>query len=227
MNSRGSRTDLGAPGGEVLRATRHFDQFPPTRLSVGYRIGQRTFAAPSPIGCRAPFPAVAVTTANSCSRPLGGTFMTTSADGWGDEKRTLTSSMISAGSRQFVEQRLCLFEIGRVEAFGEPAVDRREEIAGFGAPALVAPEPGEARGGAQFPELGLLLLGRCSGLCDTVPRRPRNALAAAATGLCAGSAPLRTSARLSFRRSAKHRPTGSPPLQLAPRSHMPQPGGRR
>ena len=38
----------------VLRATRHFDQFPPTSLSVGCRIGQRTFAAPSPIGCRAP-----------------------------------------------------------------------------------------------------------------------------------------------------------------------------
>ena len=32
----------------------HFDQFPPTSLSIGYRIGQRTFAAPSPIGCRAP-----------------------------------------------------------------------------------------------------------------------------------------------------------------------------
>jgi hypothetical protein len=32
----------------------HFDQFPQTNLSVGYRIGQRTFAAPSPIGCRAP-----------------------------------------------------------------------------------------------------------------------------------------------------------------------------
>ena len=33
---------------------------------------------------------------------------------------------------QFVEQRLCLFEIGRVEAFGEPAIDRGEEVAGFG-----------------------------------------------------------------------------------------------
>ena len=36
----------------------HLDQFPPTSLSVGYRIGQRTFAAPSPIGCRAPKPAI-------------------------------------------------------------------------------------------------------------------------------------------------------------------------
>ncbi len=60
---------------------------------------------------------------------------------------------------KLVEQRLRVFEIGCVEPFGEPAVDRREDVAGFGAAALVAAEPGEARGGAQFPELGLLLLG--------------------------------------------------------------------
>src|ERR1700737_465975 len=64
---------------------------------------------------------------------------------------------------EFVEQRFCLFEIGGVEAFGEPAVDRREQVAGFGAAALVAAEPGEARGGAQFPELGFLLLGDAQG----------------------------------------------------------------
>src|SRR5208282_3327847 len=45
-----------------------------------------------------------------------------------------------------------------VEAFGEPAVDRREQVAGFAARALIAPQPGEAHGGAQFPELGLLLV---------------------------------------------------------------------
>ena len=44
-----------------------------------------------------------------------------------------------AGSRQFVEQRLCLFQIGGVEALGEPAVNRREQIARFGPPALFAP----------------------------------------------------------------------------------------
>ena len=31
---------------------------------------------------------------------------------------------------QFVEQRLGLFQIERVEAFGEPAIDRSEKIAG-------------------------------------------------------------------------------------------------
>jgi hypothetical protein len=44
-------------------------------------------------------------------------------------------------------------------AFGEPREDRREEVAGFGVTTLVAAEPGEARGRAQFPELRLLLLG--------------------------------------------------------------------
>ena len=43
---------------------------------------------------------------------------------------------------------LASLEIGRVKALGEPAVDRREESAGFGALALVAPEPGEAGGDA-------------------------------------------------------------------------------
>jgi hypothetical protein len=60
---------------------------------------------------------------------------------------------------KLVEQRLRVFEVGRVEAFGEPREDRREEVAGFGVMTLVATQPGEARGGAQFPELGLLLLG--------------------------------------------------------------------
>src|SRR5215469_2241930 len=53
-----------------------------------------------------------------------------------------------AGSPQLLKQRLRLLQIRRVEAFAEPAVDRREEIAGFGTAALVAVEPCEAHGGA-------------------------------------------------------------------------------
>ena len=64
----------------------------------------------------------------------------------------------SASLIEIVEQCLRLFEVGGVEAFGEPAIERREEITGLGTAALVAAEPGEARSGAQFPELGLLLL---------------------------------------------------------------------
>ena len=71
--------------------------------------------------------------------------------------------MATTGSSQFVDQRLCLFQIDGIEAFGEPAVDRREEIAGFGPPALLAPEQGKARASAQFPELGPLLRGDAEG----------------------------------------------------------------
>ena len=39
---------------------------------------------------------------------------------------------------QLVEEGLCLFQIGRIEAFGEPGVDRREKVAGCGDLALVA-----------------------------------------------------------------------------------------
>ena len=64
-----------------------------------------------------------------------------------------------SGLRQFAEQRLRLFEIDRVKPLGEPAVDGGKEVAGFAAPTLVAAQPGEARGRAQFPELGPLLCG--------------------------------------------------------------------
>ena len=38
--------------------------------------------------------------------------------------------MPATGSCQLIEQRLCLLQVGGVEALGEPAVDRREEITG-------------------------------------------------------------------------------------------------
>jgi hypothetical protein len=46
----------------------------------------------------------------------------------------------SASRRQLVEQLLGLFQIERVEAFGEPAIDRSEKIAGLIPLALIAPE---------------------------------------------------------------------------------------
>ena len=57
-------------------------------------------------------------------------------------------SALSSG--QLVEQRLRLLQIARVKPFGEPAVDRSEQIAGLIPLALVAPEPGETGGGAQL-----------------------------------------------------------------------------
>src|SRR5262245_46795514 len=58
--------------------------------------------------------------------------------------------------RQFVEQRLRLLQIARVEPFREPPVNRSKQFARLMHPALVAPEAREAHGGAEFPGLGLL-----------------------------------------------------------------------
>jgi len=58
---------------------------------------------------------------------------------------------------QLVEQRLSLFQIERVDAFGEPAVDRGEKIAGRIPLALIAPQPRHTHRRAQLPGLCLLL----------------------------------------------------------------------
>jgi len=49
---------------------------------------------------------------------------------------------------EFDEQCLRVFEIGSVEAFGKPTINRREKLAGLGVAALIAAEPGKARGSA-------------------------------------------------------------------------------
>jgi hypothetical protein len=72
---------------------------------------------------------------------------------------------------QLVEQGLCLFQIERVEAVGEPAIDGREEIAGFGALALVAPETGEAGARLQLEGLRLLTSGDRERLHERAFRR--------------------------------------------------------
>jgi hypothetical protein len=53
------------------------------------------------------------------------------------------------GSCQFVEQRLCLFQIDGVEALGEPAVDRRQQIDGHVALVSLGQHSRQRRGGAQ------------------------------------------------------------------------------
>jgi hypothetical protein len=66
-------------------------------------------------------------------------------------------------SRQFFEQSLCLFEVRRIETFGEPAVNRCQKIAGSDAMTLVTKQSGEAQGGAQLPKLSSLLLRNAQG----------------------------------------------------------------
>src|SRR4051812_15262244 len=63
---------------------------------------------------------------------------------------------LASWSCQRIQQRLCLLQDRRVKAFGEPAIDRREQVTRFHLFTLVAPEPSEADGGSQLRELGAL-----------------------------------------------------------------------
>ena len=51
---------------------------------------------------------------------------------------------------EFDEQSLGLSQIGRVEALGEPPIDRREQSEGLRVLALGAPESGETDRGPQL-----------------------------------------------------------------------------
>src|SRR5580693_2258763 len=63
----------------------------------------------------------------------------------------------SSSSRQPVEQRLRVLQIARIEALGEPPVNRGQKFARLLHLALGAPEAGEAHGGAKFKGFSLLL----------------------------------------------------------------------
>src|SRR6266540_6953361 len=67
-------------------------------------------------------------------------------------------------SPQLLQQRPGLLQVGGVKALGEPAIDRCQQLAGFGALALAPPQPGEAHGSAQLPRLGLPTAGDVKGL---------------------------------------------------------------
>src|SRR5271168_2675297 len=73
--------------------------------------------------------------------------------------RTQTMDVWTAGSGQFVEQRLGVFQVGGVEAFGERAVEGGEQVARLAPAALLAPHPREVRCGAQFVPPRALLAG--------------------------------------------------------------------
>jgi hypothetical protein len=59
-------------------------------------------------------------------------------------KSATTGSRAAVGpayEERFVEQRLRLVQIARVEALGEPSVDRSKKVTGLITLALIAPDP--------------------------------------------------------------------------------------
>jgi hypothetical protein len=79
-----------------------------------------------------------------------------SRDGQGADIRAGPRHMPVAGSRKFVEQRFCVFQIGGVEALGEPFVNGCQQLARFSPPPLLAPQAGEARRSAQLQQARFL-----------------------------------------------------------------------
>src|SRR5262245_24675515 len=67
---------------------------------------------------------------------------------------------------KLVEQLLRLFEIRRVEAFGEPAVKGRENVTGLRDLALVAPEVREILGGTELKRFRCLDPGNLQGAAE-------------------------------------------------------------
>jgi hypothetical protein len=156
---------VGLFAGCTTATQRHEDAFPRPRLSARCRFGQGTFAGTRATGKtrrNRPFRRSSRQLANPTLKSHSWPRSRLSSSRESGHPRQ-TADMSTAGSRQPVEQRLCLFEIGCVEALGEPAVNGGEKVARFGGPTLVAAEAGKARGGAQFPQLGLLLLGDAQG----------------------------------------------------------------
>src|SRR5262249_18794995 len=78
------------------------------------------------------------------------------------------SKSVSAGLAlgQRLQQGLGVLEVRCVEPFGEPTVDRRQQLVGFGALTLVLPQPTEAHAGPQLPRSVLLAAGYGEGLLE-------------------------------------------------------------
>src|SRR5215217_7608503 len=78
------------------------------------------------------------------------------------------SPQLDALSPQLVEQGFGLLEVGRVKALREPAIDRCQQLAGFGLLPLLLPEATQAHGGPQLQGFGLLAAGDGDGLTKTL-----------------------------------------------------------
>ena len=70
-------------------------------------------------------------------------------------------------SPQLGQQRPGLLQVGGVEPLSEPAIDLSQQLPGFGALALLLPQPSKAHRGPQFQRFGLLTTGDVKGLMKT------------------------------------------------------------
>src|SRR5499427_4083984 len=107
-------------------------------------------------------------------------------------------SITSPASRQLRAEFCGVLQVSGVEALGERAVEGCEQVARLAPPALLAPQPGEARGGAQFVALCALLAGdreggaeRLLGLRRIGVWQATGELAAQAMNFCAPASPVR------------------------------------
>src|SRR5262249_15562123 len=90
---------------------------------------------------------------------------------WSSDRERLasghgSSKPAASSCRQLLQQRLRLLQIERTKPLRKPPVNRRQQFTRLLRLALVAPEPGEAHGGAEFPGFGLLLTGDCEGALE-------------------------------------------------------------
>ncbi len=89
---------------------------------------------------------------------------------WSDTRHTsdsigpFTSHLTVRLPSRFLQQPLGLLQASSVKALGEPAIDRREQLAHFGPLALLLSQVTQAHGGAQLPGFGLLAVGNDQGL---------------------------------------------------------------
>src|SRR3954471_23864393 len=89
--------------------------------------------------------------------------MSPSGRRWRDRRMWLDHDNGSGRHRscKFIQQRLRVLQVRRIETLSKPVIDRTEQITGFHALALVAPEPRKAGAGAQRKQLRTLALRAC------------------------------------------------------------------
>jgi hypothetical protein len=62
-------------------------------------------------------------------------------------------------SGKVLKERLRILQIGGFKAFGEPAVDWRQQVVGFPPLAPIGPEPGKIAGGSKLKDARRLVTG--------------------------------------------------------------------